>query len=230
MQAEKQLTAISETDIAFYSGKIVARDVSYEDYLSGKYGAHVEWIHGVVIEMSPIHEKHDSLTRILATMFDTYLDLTGGRRVLQEPMGMRCTPELPARQPDVQVLLPDRMDYLQENQVAGPANLVVEVVSPESVKRDRGEKYAEYEQGGVDEYWIIDPQRKDASFFVRGDDDLFHSRLPVEGAYTSHILPRLKISLDSSGRRSPQPSARLCKWSNRCWEATRVYSLALPSS
>lgn len=113
-----------------------------------------------------------------------------------DPFVMRAKPELPARQPDLQVILPDRMHFIQENQVAGPANMVVEIVSPESSRRDRGEKHEEYEQGGVDEYWILDPQRKEAMFYVRGADDLFHLTHPADGIYTSTVLPKLTLRVD----------------------------------
>ncbi len=178
-----------------YGGKIVAENVTYEDYLSGEYGIHAEWINGVVIEMSPIEESHDALSRFSSALFDTYLELTGGGRVLQDPMVMKTSPSLPGRQPDLQVLLPDRMHLLKPTEVAGAANLVVEIVSPESMKRDRGDKFEEYEQGGVQEYWIVDRIHKEALFYVRGDDGLFQSRLPIVGIYTSYVLPKLKIAV-----------------------------------
>ena len=178
-----------------YGGKIVAENVAYEDYLSGEYGVHAEWINGVVIAMSPIEETHDALSRFSSAIFDTYLELTGGGGVLQDPMVMKPLPNLPGRQPDLQVLLPDRMHLLKSTEVAGAANLVVEIVSPESMKRDSGDKFEEYEQGGVQEYWIVDRIHQEALFYVQGDDGLFHSRLPVDGIYTSYVLPRLKIEV-----------------------------------
>ena len=63
-------------------------------------------------------------------------------------------------------------------------------------KRDRGDKHDEYEIGGVDEYWILDKRRKDALFYVRGEDGLFHSRQPIDGIYTSHVLPKLTIRVE----------------------------------
>ncbi|MCA0456874.1 MAG: Uma2 family endonuclease [Chloroflexi bacterium] len=178
-----------------YGGKIVAENAAYEDYLRGEYGTHAEWVNGVVIEMSPIEESHDALSRFGSAMFDTYLELTTGGRVLQDPMVMKPAPHLPGRQPDLQVLLPDRMHLLRPTEVAGAANLVVEIVSQESIKRDRGDKFEEYEQGGVEEYWIVDRIHKEALFYVRGEDGLFRSRLPVDGVYTSHVLPRLHINV-----------------------------------
>lgn len=180
-----------------YGGKIVAENVAYEDYLSGEYGIHAEWINGVVVEMSPIEEAHDALSGFVSALFDTYLELTRGGRVLQDPMVMKLSPTSPGRQPDLQVLLPDRMHLLKSTEVAGAANLVVEIVSQESVKRDRGDKFEEYEQGGVDEYWIVDRIHKEALFYVRGEDGMFHSRLPIDGIYTSCVLPKLIIAVDT---------------------------------
>ncbi len=189
--------AVPEEDILILSGKVVAENVSYEDYLTGKFGKHTEWVYGVVVAMSPVSIQHDQLGHFLRTLLEVYLDATTGGLVFQDPVVMKASADLPGRQPDIQVILPDRAHYVQENQVAGPANLVVEIVSPESVDRDRGTKFQEYEKGGVAEYWILDPARKEALFYVHGDDGLFNSRLPVDGVYNSRILPKLflKVSL-----------------------------------
>ncbi len=179
-----------------YSGKVVAQDVSYEEFLSGSYGRHAEWIFGAVIAMSPVSLKHVHLVAFLRALFQTYLELTGGGEVLDDSFVMRSAEDLPGRQPDLQVVLPDRLHYLQENQMAGPANLVVEVVSPESVQRDRGEKFREYEQGGVLEYWILDPIRREPLFYLRGDDGLFHNRPPENGIYSSAVLAKLQVPVE----------------------------------
>lgn len=90
-----------------------------------------------------------------------------------ETIVMKPVPDLPSRQPDVLVLLPDRLSLIEKNLIAGPANLVVEIVSPESVSRDRGIKFHEYEQGSVGEYWIIAPVRKEVLFYVRDEAGLY---------------------------------------------------------
>jgi Uma2 family endonuclease len=188
-------TELSERE-RLYGGRIVAENVSYEDYLSGQHGVHVEWVNGVVVDMPSVNIAHARLSSFLSIFFACFLDQTTGGDVHHDPFVMRAKPELPARQPDLQVILPDRMHFIQENQVADPANLVVEIVSPESSRRDRGEKHEEYEQGGVDEYWLLDPQRKEAMFYVRGADDLFHLTLPADGIYTSTVLPKLTLRVD----------------------------------
>lgn len=62
------------------------------------------------------------------------------------------------REPDVQVILDNYPGEFTEIGMIGPADICIEIVSPESVTRDRGEKFSEYEQAGVTEYWIIDPE------------------------------------------------------------------------
>ena len=67
-------------------------------------------------------------------------------------------------------------DWLREVYLDGPADLVVEVVSPSSGPRDRGDKFYEYEAGGVPEYWLVDPARvyrlKERRYqSVRSDDE-----------------------------------------------------------
>ena len=59
---------------------------------------------------------------------------------------------------------------LKRHNLDGPADLVVEIISPESRARDRGEKFYEYEEGGVKEYWLIDEPRKRAEFYRLGAD------------------------------------------------------------
>jgi Uma2 family endonuclease len=72
-------------------------------------------------------------------------------------------------QPDVAFIARDRLSIIQEA-IAGPADLVAEVLSLGSRTRDRIEKRDLYEQHGVKEYWIIDPESQtvDVMFSERG--------------------------------------------------------------
>ncbi len=69
------------------------------------------------------------------------------------------------REPDVLFIANDHLDRLKPPYLDGPADLVIEIISPESVKRYRGRKFFEYQAGGVAEYWLIDPAVQVAEFY-----------------------------------------------------------------
>lgn len=89
------------------------------------------------------------------------------------------------------------VDWLRPTYLDGPADLVIEVVSPESVERDRVTKLAEYEAAGISEYWLVDFLRREALFHRLGDDGRYHL-VPVDadGFYRSAVLRgfRLRVS------------------------------------
>jgi len=191
MQAAVELEAIPGIRL---SGEIIAENISFEDFLIKFPGEHLEWFDGYVITMSGIEERHDALTAFLRILFMYYLELSGGGRVLQDPMIMRTRPDLPARAPDLQVLLPASLGLLKHNFVAGAADLVVEVISSESERRDRVEKFAEYELAGVHEYWIFDWRFEEALFFQLDEQGKYHrAELDENGVYHSKVLNRLQL-------------------------------------
>jgi Uma2 family endonuclease len=77
---------------------------------------------------------------------------------------MKTGPGLPGRAPDVCFLSSANLHRLKKNHIDGPADLVVEIVSLESIERDYVTKFAEYAQGGLGEYWIADPLQQTARF------------------------------------------------------------------
>lgn len=180
------------------TGEIIAQNVTFEQFMETDYeGQHVEWAYGLVIRMATIDRFHDAIVAFLRMVFSAYLELRGGGIVVGDPMIMKPTPELPGRAPDIQVLLPESADKLKQNRVMGAADLVVEVVSKGSQRIDCIEKFREYEEGGIPEYWVIDFQHKEALFYQRGEDGLYERIDPDEnGFYRSKVLDRLTLKVD----------------------------------
>ena len=72
--------------------------------------------------------------------------------------------------PDVIVVC--NPEIIEENGIHGTPDLVVEISSPSTARRDRMEKFKAYEKYGVKEYWIVSPQEKRIEVFIRKDDKL----------------------------------------------------------
>lgn len=61
------------------------------------------------------------------------------------------------RQPDIVLVHRKRLDIVSKRGVEGSPDLVVEILSPSSLKRDKIAKIKSYALYGIAEYWIIDP-------------------------------------------------------------------------
>jgi len=94
------------------------------------------------------------------------------------------------REPDLLVILNTNTHELTDTYMSGPADICIEVVSEGSIDTDHGDKFKEYEKGGVPEYWIIDPLHTETRFYrlnpsgryVRQSED-------PEGNYHTPALP-----------------------------------------
>ncbi len=181
------------TDVA--EQDVTARDVSWDVYMEQFAGDFYEWDNGVVVKMSPIDEAHDRLTRRLVLLLEAYLALKPIGQIRQAPFVMRLRSINKSRQPDLQVILKSNPLALTRTYMDGPADLCIEVVSPESVKRDQGEKFAEYEAAGVGEYWIVDPLRGECRFYRLDEEKKVYvpQREDAEGNYRTPLLPALVL-------------------------------------
>jgi Uma2 family endonuclease len=105
---------------------------------------------------------------------------------------MKWSPDSNGRKPDILFVANEHLDRLTTQKLAGAADLVVEVISPESVYRDHSDKYDEYAEAGVCEYWLVDsrPGRHNASFWVL-DAAGRYQPAPVDqnGIYRSTVIP-----------------------------------------
>jgi len=101
---------------------------------------------------------------------------------------MKTGPDLPGRAPDIIFLRNENLGMLKHTYLDGPADLAIEIVSEESRLRDRGEKFAEYEVGGVKEYWIIDPVMRRTDFFLLKKGRYERQVEDVQGIYHSEVI------------------------------------------
>ena len=154
--------------------------------------------------MSPASHLHQRITAFLTAILQHFVQARGLGEVVSAPFQMKTGPNLPGREPDVMFIAAEHVERIQTTHLEGPADLVVEIISEESRARDRGEKFYEYEAGGVREYWLIDPIRKQAEFYVLDDRGIYQLQQLQEGVFRSVVLDGLWLKVDWLWR-SPLP-------------------------
>jgi Uma2 family endonuclease len=130
--------------------------VTFEEFLAfGDEDTWAEWVNGEILLLSPVSKIHQRLSVFLTAIFACFVEAVDSGIILTPAYPMKLSRS--AREPDLLFISKERLHLSQENYMDGPADLVVEIVSPESRKRDRVQKLKEYEEGGVREYWLLDP-------------------------------------------------------------------------
>ncbi len=124
------------------AGTIVATGVSAEDYMQQYAATFHEWAEGVVLKTGLSSLRHTLLTQYLLQLLNAYFALSPAGRALTAPFVMQLDAIGRFREPDLQVVLNDNPGELTDSAMVGPADICIEVVSPESVARDYGDKFA----------------------------------------------------------------------------------------
>ncbi len=178
------------------AGSLAHPLMTYEEFLEwADEDTYAEWVNGEVVELSPASNVHQNIADFLTALLRHFVEHFDLGVVRSAPFQMKSGPNLPGREPDILFVATENLHRLKPTYLDGPADLVVEIISRDSRGRDRGEKFYEYEEGGVREYWLFDPERKDAHFYQRGSDGFFRlATLSDDGLYHSSVLEGLWLN------------------------------------
>lgn len=137
----------------------IRRRATYEEYLAAAGESRiVEWVDEEIIEYMPPSAFHQKVTWFLFSLLRSFAERFDLGMVGAGPLEVKLWAGGPSREPDVFFLSEARLVSLDEQRFTGAPDLVIEVVSPGSVREDRVRKFTEYEQAGVREYWLVDPR------------------------------------------------------------------------
>jgi len=128
-------------------------------------GRHADLIDGEKCRHEPVSLSHAHLINFLDELLRRWLRQSGaGGRLYREVVAVKLGQR--------NVFLPDLcwFDKTQATRLPSthapiPPRWVCEVLSPRTAHRDEGPKFAAYEEHGVREYWLLDPDRLDHRFF-----------------------------------------------------------------
>jgi Uma2 family endonuclease len=179
--------------------------LTYEEFLDWTdEDTLAEWVDGEVLMTSPASDRHQDLVRFLTSVVSIYVETHKLGIVRPAPFQMKLKHS--GREPDLLFVATEHLDRLKETYLDGPADLVVEIVSPESAGRDRGEKFYEYAQGGVPEYWLLDPQMEWAEFYQLTGERYRLALEGNEGEYRAPAVPGFWLRIEWLWR-EPLPEA-----------------------
>jgi len=148
---------------------------TYEDYLNWPDNQRIELINGQIYLMTPPSTMHQRVLREIFTIFSVYLK---GKKceAFCAPFGVKFTEKnekdiKTVVEPDI-VVVCDK-SKLDNEGCKGAPDLIVEITSPSTARRDRVEKFNLYEKNGVKEYWIIEPDLKIVNVFILQENNRY---------------------------------------------------------
>lgn len=171
--------------------------MSYEDYLAFiDESTHSEWVDGEAIIFMPPTWRHQQISTFLVMVLGTFLTVKRLGQIVHAPFEMKLRAGRSYREPDILVLLTEHLGRQTGKRLEGPADVVFELVSPDSTARDRREKFAEFQEAGIPEYWLIDTREDRFSLdaFCLDDTGAYQPIPPdAQGRIWSITIPGLWI-------------------------------------
>jgi len=153
------------------------RYYTYEEWLSWDEDVRAELVDGVLYMMALPVQRHQ---KILGELYGQLWQYLKGKpcRVFPAPFGVRldATKET-ALEPDI-VIVCDKTK-LEGNICLGAPDMIIEILSPSSIKMDNVIKHRLYQKAEVREYWIVDPEH-----------DLLQAGVLHEGKYTTSMFDK----------------------------------------
>lgn len=171
------------------------RQSALERFLALPEGAACQLIAGeLVMSPAPI-PLHQAVILELSIQMALFVKKANAGRVFTSPIDVRLN-ERNIFQPDILFISKEKAALIGERMIEGPPDLVAEVLSPSSAYHDLRTKFRAYEQAGVQEYWIVDPERKSVEVFVNsGGKFQLRQEAEGEGAAQSVLLSGLSVDL-----------------------------------
>lgn len=133
--------------------------LTYEDYLQMPEEQRYELLEGDLRMVPAPGMMHQWVLSNLNSIVKEYVQRQGLGHVYFAPADVILDDDSVV-QPDLLVILRDRLEIVQPEGVRGAPDLIVEVLSPSNAHRDRGVKRRLYARYGVKEYWLVDPQER----------------------------------------------------------------------
>jgi Uma2 family endonuclease len=172
--------------------------VSWEEFLAWatREDVRAEWVDSAIEVMESMSFEHQAIMLWLSRLLADHVE-TAHLGVVTLPLPMRLPSRHRGRSPDILFLTTEHLHRIQATCIDGPADLVVEIVSPDSIERDTETKLTEYAAGEVPEYWLINPLTQQATFYQRQPDGRYQpAAIDSDGVVRSAVVAGFWLRVD----------------------------------
>jgi Uma2 family endonuclease len=170
---------------------LTTRKLTYDDLEAipqEREGDRHELIDGELVVTPVPLIKHQIVSMNIISALDRFVRDGGLGRVLHPPTGVRLTPDN-LLIPDIVFVAQARLHVIGPKTIDAPPDLVVEILSPGTRRRDLETKRALYARFGVQEYWIVDPDAETVTVLALAGDRYEPVAPRDDGAIASRVLP-----------------------------------------
>jgi Uma2 family endonuclease len=173
---------------------------TYEDYksLPVSENKQYELLDGNIIMVPAPTTYHQRISWRIEFKLALYVEITKKGEILHAPIDVVLWDEYGCDvvQPDIIFISQDRLDIIKEEEIRGAPDLVIEILSPATEKKDRFYKKALYARHGVREYWIVDPERKTIEVYTLTDEGFnLYQEYKIGEVLRSLILEGFELDL-----------------------------------
>ncbi len=176
---------------------------TYADYLTWMFDERVELIKGGIFKMSPAPTSwHQTISGNVFHELKLFIK-KNPCKVFSAPFDVRLAVNSQKDKDIITVVQPDiciicDVAKIDEKGCNGAPDLIVEILSPATSKRDVKDKYQLYEENGVKEYWIVHPEEQILEAFILDQNGNYClDKMYVKGdQLTSSIFEDMLIDLD----------------------------------
>ena len=142
--------------------RMSATQITWRDVLAiPEDGKRYEAIGGALYVTPPPRTPHQRVSGLLFRELFDLLDKPGHGRVYAAPIGVENPVTGEGVQPDLLFISKQRLHIVREDWIRGAPDLVIEIASPSTARRDRTVKLDFYRRLGVPEYWIVEPEAEE---------------------------------------------------------------------
>jgi Uma2 family endonuclease len=182
--------------------EVLEKMLTYKEYREMEFDEddnfRYELLNGILMRKGSPTIQHQRIVRKIAFAFEKFLEQKPIGEVFFAPLDVVLN-EYNAPQPDVFFVGKDKKYILDEEEqvVIGTPDIIIEILSPGSVKKDRITKKEIYERCKVPEFWIVDPSYRNVEIYkLDGDNYELADFVEESGVAKSTVLEGFELSLD----------------------------------